>query len=587
MRATTLICTLGPASNTEEDIRALADAGMAVARINTSHGSPDEQAALIERVRAVDATLDRPIAVLLDLQGPEVRTAPLEEPIALNEGTTVQLHTGETATPDAIGLSTAITDARPGDVIFLDDGRLEAVVEGIEDRAEEEKSVTARITSGGDLGGRKSVVAPDITFAVDVITETDRNAIDIAVEHEVDFVAASFVRNADDVMAVAAEIESRDSDIPLIAKIERAGAVESLDEIVNVSYGVMVARGDLGVECPIEDVPMIQKRIVRQCQTAGVPVIIATEMLDSMVSASRPTRAEASDVANAVLDGADAVMLSGETAVGDDPVHVVETMGQIVGTAEASDESADRREQRIPAANGADTDALSRSARFLARDVGASAVVVASESGYTARKAAKYRPAVPVVAAVPDERVRRQLVLSHGVLPRETTHTTSGAQAVIEGAVDAALETSVVESGDAVVVLSGMMTDLPGTDTTNLLKVHVASEVLATGQCVVEGRIVGPVVYTSNGDLTDIPDGAIVTTPDDFDTDFTGDLTSIGGIVAEQRGMTGYPAIVARELGVPMVSDAPVENIPDNALVTLDAERGVVYSGDIQEYSQQ
>jgi pyruvate kinase len=587
MRATTLICTLGPASNTEEDIRALADAGMAVARINTSHGSPDEQAALIERVRAVDATLDRTIAVLLDLQGPEVRTAPLEEPIPLDAGTTVQLHTGETATTDAIGLSTAITDASPGDEIFLDDGRIEAVVEGVADRAEGEKSVTARITSGGDLSGRKSVVAPDLTFAVDVITETDRNAIDIAVEHEVDFVAASFVRNADDVMAVAAEIESRGGDIPLIAKIERAGAVESLDEIVNVSYGVMVARGDLGVECPIEDVPMIQKRIVRQCQSAGVPVIIATEMLDSMVSASRPTRAEASDVANAVLDGADAVMLSGETAVGDDPVHVVETMGQIVGTAEASDESADRREQRIPAANGADTDALARSARFLARDVGASAVVVASESGYTARKAAKYRPAVPVVAAVPDERVRRQLVLSHGVLPRETTHTTNGAQAVIEGAVDAALETSVVESGDAVVVLSGMMTDLPGTDTTNLLKVHVASEVLATGQCVVEGRIVGPVVYTTDGDLTDIPDGAIVTTPDDFDTEFTGDLTSIGGIVAEQRGMTGYPAIVARELGVPMVSGAPVENIPDDALVTLDAERGVIYSGDVQEYNQQ
>jgi pyruvate kinase len=587
MRATTLICTLGPASNTEEDIRALADAGMAVARINTSHGSPDEQAALIERVRAVDATLDRPIAVLLDLQGPEVRTAPLEEPIALNEGTTVQLQAGETATPDAIGLSTAITDASHGDEIFLDDGRIEAVVEGVADRVEGEKSVTARITSGGDLGGRKSVVAPDITFAVDVITETDRNAIDIAVEHEVDFVAASFVRNADEVMAVAAEIESRGGDIPLIAKIERAGAVESLDEIVNVSYGVMVARGDLGVECPIEDVPMIQKRIVRQCQSAGVPVIIATEMLDSMVTASRPTRAEASDVANAVLDGADAVMLSGETAVSDDPVHVVETMGQIVGTAEASDESADRREQRIPAANGADTDALARSARFLARDVGASAVVVASESGYTARKAAKYRPAVPVVAAVPDERVRRQLVLSHGILPRETTHTTSGAQAVIEGAVDAALETPVVESGDAVVVLSGMMTDLPGTDTTNLLKVHVASEVLATGQCVVEGRIVGPVVYTADGDLTDIPDGAIVTTPDDFDTEFTGDLTSIGGIVAEQRGMTGYPAIIARELGVPMVSGAPVENIPDEAPVTLDAERGVVYSGDVQEYSQQ
>lgn len=589
MRATTLVCTLGPASNTEEDIRALADAGMAIARINTSHGTPEEQATLIDRVRTVDATLDRPIAVLLDLQGPEVRTAPLDEPITLEKGTTVQLQRDETASPDTIGLSTPITDASPGDEIFFDDGRIEAVVDVVEDSGEDDdgKTVMARITSGGDLGGRKSVVAPNLTFDVDVVTETDRNAIDIAVEHEVDFVAASFVRNADDVMAVAAEIESRGMDIPLIAKIERAGAVEALDEIVNVSYGVMVARGDLGVECPIEDVPMIQNRIVRRCQSSGVPVIIATEMLDSMVTASRPTRAEVSDVANAVLDGTDAVMLSGETAVGDDPINVVETMGQIVCTAEASDEAANRREQRIPAANGADTDALTRSARFLARDVGASAVVVASESGYTARKAAKYRPAVPIVAAVPDERVRRQLVLSHGVLPRETTHTTSGAQAVIEGAVDAALETSVVESGDAVVVLSGMMTDLPGTDTTNVLKVHVASEVLATGQCIVEERTAGPVAHTTNGDLSDIPTGAIVATPNDFDTEFIGDMSRIGGIVAEQRGMTGYPAIVARELGVPMISGASIENVTNDTVVTLDGERGVVYSGDVREYEKQ
>jgi pyruvate kinase len=586
MRATTLICTLGPASNTEEDIHALADAGMAVARINTSHGTPDEQAKLIERVRTVEAILDRPLAVLLDLQGPEVRTAPLDEPITLAEDTTVQFHAGETATPDAVGLSTPITDASPGDELFLDDGRIEASVEDVEDRFSEnkgEKTITARITSGGDLSSRKSVIAPEFTFDVDVVTETDRTALDIGVEQEVDFVAASFVRNATDVMAVAEEIESRGADIPLIAKIERAGAVETLDEIIDVSYGVMVARGDLGVECPIEDVPMIQKRIVRQCQSDGVPVIIATEMLDSMVAASRPTRAEASDVANAVLDGTDAVMLSGETAVGDHPVKVVETMGQIVGTAEASNESSDRQEQRIPSANGADTDALARSARYLARDVGASAVVVASESGYTARKAAKYRPAVPVVAAVPDKRVRRQLVLSHGILPRKTTHTTSGSQAVIEGAVDAALETSVVESGDSVVVLAGMMTDLPGTDTSNLLKVHVASEVLATGQCVVDGRSVGPVFHTTDGDLTDIPDGTIVITPEDFDTEYTGDLSSIGGIIAEQRGMTGYPAIVARELGVPMVSGAPVDDIPDDVTVTLDAERGVVYSGDVRE----
>lgn len=589
MRATTLVCTLGPASNTESEIRDLADAGMAIARINTSHGTPEEQAALIERVRSVESTLDRPLAVVVDLQGPEVRTASLDEPITLTEDSMVQFSAGETATPDEIGLSTTITEAAPGDEIFLDDGRIEAIVERVGDQCAEElaKTVTARITSGGVLGGRKSVVAPELRFAVDVVTDTDRAAIDIAVEHDADFVAASFVRSAADVMAVAEAIENRGADIPLISKIERTEAVESIDDIIDVSYGVMVARGDLGVECPIEDVPMIQKRIVRRCQSAGVPVIIATEMLDSMVSASRPTRAEASDVANAVLDGADAVMLSGETAVGDHPVKVVETMGQIVGTTEASAEAADRREQRIPAANGASTDALSRSARYLARDAGASAIVVASESGYTARKVAKYRPEVPIVATSPDERVRRQLVLSHGILPRATTYTTSGAQAVIEGAVDAALETPVVESGDTVVVLSGMMTGLSGTDTTNLLKLHVASEVLATGQCVVDGCVVGSVAHTTDGDLSDIRDGAIVVTPEDFDTDFTGDLSNIGGIIAEQRGMTGYPAIVARELGVPMVSGASIDELSNDTTITLDGERGVVYSGDVEESSEQ
>lgn len=582
MRDTTLVCTLGPASNDESTIRDLAAAGMEIARINTSHGSPEEYAELIQQVRSVEATLDRPLGVVLDLQGPEVRTAPLEEPITLTEGSTVRLQAGDTATPAEIGLSSAIVDADAGTEVFLDDGHIEAVIERVA-----EESVTVRITSGGDLGGRKSVVAPDVAFDVDVVTDTDRSAIEVGIEHGMDFVAASFVRNEDDVMAVAEAIESRGADIPIISKIERGEAVDSIDDIIDVSYGVMVARGDLGVECPIEDVPVIQKRLVRRCQAAGIPVIIATEMLDSMISASRPTRAEASDVANAVLDGADAVMLSGETAVGEQPVTVVETMDQIVTTAEASGEAGERREQRVPSANGASTDALARSARYLARDAGASAIVVASESGYTARKTAKYRPEVPIVASAPDERVRRQLLLSHGIIPRATEYTPGGAQAIIEGAVETALETPVVESGDPVVVLSGMMTDLPGTDATNLLKVHVASEVLTTGQCVVSGRVVGPVVHTTDGALTDIPEGAIVAVSDSFDTEFTGDLSRIGGIVAEQRGMTGYPAIVARELNVPMVSGVAVDALTDASTVTLDAERGVIYKGVIQEYGEE
>ncbi|WP_254536872.1 pyruvate kinase [Halomarina litorea] len=574
-----IVCTLGPASDDHETIRDLARAGMRVARLNASHGTREERRALVERVRAVGEEVPHPLAVMVDLQGPEIRTAPLDSPVDLAEGSEVRFVAGDTATPEEVGLSTAVVGASEGDRILLDDGRIETVVVRVEDDA-----VVARVESGGELGGRKGVNAPDVDFDLDVLTEADRKEVELAVETGADFVAASFVRDAADVLTVAGAIEDCGGDVPVVAKLERRGAIEHLDEIVEAAYGVMVARGDLGVEYPLEEVPLIQKRVIRRCQAAGVPVIVATEMLDSMARSRRPTRAEASDVANAVLDGTDAVMLSGETAVGDHPVRVVRTMRTIVGEVEASEEYAELREQRVPKAGATSADSLARSARYLARDVGARAVVTASESGYTARKTAKYRPSVPIVAATPDDAVRRRLALSWGIrpLPVEVAH---GTQAVITGAVDAALVADVAESGDTVVVLSGMMSDLTD-DTTNTLKIHVAAETLATGKVAVSGRVVGPVFHT-RGDLTDAPEGAILCLPADFDAEFTGDLSRVAGIVAAERGLTGYPAIVARELGVPMVSGAalPVDRVPDGTVVTLDAERGVVYEGDVLEGS--
>ncbi|WP_330630545.1 pyruvate kinase [Halocatena halophila] len=578
MRATSLVCTLGPASNDESTIRALADAGMAVARINTSHGNPQQYRETIENVRAVESRLNRPLSIIFDLQGPEIRTATTEESVELTAGDTLDLSAGTAFSVDEIGLSRPIVDGEAGASVFFDDGRIEGVVESLTADGDE-LTTTVRITSGGTLGSRKSLVAPALSFAGSVVTERDETALDVGLDAGVDYVAASFVKDAADVMAVAEAIETRGADTPIVAKIERQEAVDSIEGILDVTAAVMVARGDLGVECPIESVPMIQKRLVRQCRQAGIPVIIATEMLDSMISASRPTRAEASDVANAVLDGADAVMLSGETAVGDHPVQVVETMDQIVRSAEREVKG----EQHVPKANGTSTDALARSARYLARDAGARAIVVASESGYTARKTAKYRPDVPVIASAPDADVRRQLLLYRGIIPRATEYTTGGAQTIIEGAVETALNTPVVESGDTVVVLSGMMTDLPGTDATNLLKLHVASEVLTTGQCVVAGTVINTVERITDGDLSSIEAGSIVATPESFDGQFTGDLSKIGGIIAEQRGMTGYPAIVARELGVPMISGAAIESLEDQ--ITLDAERGVVYRGEITGYN--
>ncbi|MFD1597429.1 pyruvate kinase, partial [Halobellus rarus] len=381
MRRAKIVCTLGPASDDESTIRALVDAGMSVARLNASHGTPDHRREVIDRIRAVDDVTEEPLAAMVDLQGPEVRTAPLEEPIFLETGSEVRFAEGEEATPETVGLSYSITAARAGDTILLDDGRIEATVLRVDD-----DGLVARIDSGGKLGGRKGVNLPGVDLDIDLITERDRTELEVAAETEADFVAASFVRDAEDVYTISDALDELGVDIPVVAKIERAGAVENLDEIIDAAYGVMVARGDLGVEMPLEDVPIIQKRIIRKCHATGTPVITATEMLDSMIHARRPTRAEASDVANAVLDGTDAVMLSGETAIGDDPVRVVDTMDRIVRQVESSDEYAEGREQRIPTADGdSRTEALARSARYLARDVGASAIIAASESGYTAR----------------------------------------------------------------------------------------------------------------------------------------------------------------------------------------------------------
>jgi pyruvate kinase len=573
MRSAKIVCTLGPASDSVEDIKSLAEAGMSVARLNASHGSPEHRREMIDRIKQVDEAVDSPVASMLDMPGPEVRTAPIDEPIQLQQGSTVRFVVGTDATPEEVGLSQSISSATAGDQVLLDDGRIETTVQRVDGDV-----VYARVENGGKLGARKGVNVPGVDLDLATITENDKKELDVAAEKEPDFVAASFVRDGEAIYEISEALQERGVDIPIIAKIERVGAVENLDSIIEAAYGVMVARGDLGVECPLEDVPIIQKRTIRKCHQAGVPVITATEMLDSMIHSRRPTRAEASDVANAVLDGTDAVMLSGETAIGDHPARVVETMDRIVRDIEGSEEYAESREQRIPDAGGTRTDALARSARYLARDIGADAVVAASESGYTALKAAKYRPSIPIVASTPSERVRRKLALSWGIIPVTTEYQSDGADAIIQSAVQSALDTNAAEGGDTVVVLSGMMTELDGMNTANMLKVHVAAEMVVSGRSVVEGIATGSVYRVDDGDLSGAPDDAILVVSADFDGEFVGDTDKIAGIIDGHEGITSYAAILARELGIPMVSDATLpDDIGNGDTLTLDAERGVVY----------
>ena len=582
MRNVKIVCTLGPASEDRATVRRLADAGMSIARLNASHGSLENRAELVSQVRAVDRAIEKPLGVMLDLSGPEIRTAETSAPIELADGSTVRFREGTDVTPDAVGLTRSIAAVEPGDTVLLDDGRIETAVERIEDG-----TVHARVESGGELGSRASVTTRGVDLGLELLDDDDRAELELAAEGGVDIVAASFVRDGDDVYEIADTLSELGSDAAVVAKIERAAAVENAAGIVEAADGVMIARGDLGVECPLEDVPVIQKRIIRQCVDSGVPVVTATEMLDSMIGSRRPTRAEASDVANAVFDGTDAVMLSGETAIGEYPIEAVETMARIVDRIEHSPEYADSRDRRVPDADpGVRTDAVARSARYLAADVDATAIVCLSESGYTARKVAKYRPGVPIVAVTSNDGVRRQLALSWGIDARYGAYSPD-VDAILETAVDGALAAGVADSGDTIVVLAGMMSDRPEADVANTLKVHVVAETVATGRPVVAGQVAAPVARITDGDLSAVRDGSVLLLGPGFDGEFDGDVGAIAGIVAADAGLTGYPAIVARELGVPMISGATLPaRIEDGETVTLDGERGVVYDGDVTTASK-
>jgi pyruvate kinase len=283
MRNAKIVCTIGPASDSKEDLRELIAAGMNVVRMNASHGTPEDREQLIDRVREVSDAMNQPVGVMHDLPGPEVRTASQDGTVHLEDGSTITYVTGSEMSNEVVGLSLSISGVQPGDRVLLDDGRIETTVEEIDG-----DTVHARVDSGGELGSRKGANIPGVDLGLPTITAQDRRELEVAVEKSVDLVAASFVREGEDIYEIGKHIDDLGGDIPVIAKIERAGAVENLQSIIDEAYGVMVARGDLGVECPLEDVPLIQKRIIRRCQEAGVPVITATEMLDSMIDERRP-----------------------------------------------------------------------------------------------------------------------------------------------------------------------------------------------------------------------------------------------------------------------------------------------------------
>jgi pyruvate kinase len=477
MRRTKIVCTIGPATRSEERLEQLMRAGMNVARVNFSHGTYDEHALIIERVRSVSARLDCPIAILLDLQGPKIRTGSLQDgqAVMLNDGAEVTI-----TTHPVIGNAQIIAttyqqlphDVKVGDRILLDDGLLELSVIGCDDT-----DVHCQVVHGGLLKEHKGINLPGVAVSAPALTEKDRDDLKFGMMHDVDYVALSFVRRPEDVLEakeLMRQIQAKQDDlvgkkaqvnIPLIAKLEKPEAIARLDEILNVVDGVMVARGDLGVEMAPEKVPLIQKRIISKCNELGLPVITATQMLESMITNPRPTRAEASDVANAILDGTDAVMLSGETAVGAFPIEAVEMIVRIALETEAGNWTALQPQcKRLSQAH-----AVSHAARALSEEASVQAIVVFTLSGSSAHLISKDRPRTAILAYTPTERVYRQLTLWWGVWPHriEMHGTTEDLIAVVEQRLQ---EDILVKRGEHVVIMGGL--PVASQSRTNFVKLH-------------------------------------------------------------------------------------------------------------------
>ncbi|MGB5711442.1 MAG: pyruvate kinase [Waterburya sp.] len=577
-RRTKIVATVGPATLQPDILRQLIKAGATTLRINFSHGKQQDHQKAIRLIRQTAFELDQPVGILQDLQGPKIRLGKFAEgKIHLNKGDSYILTSRQVECNQDIGYisySKLSQEVPENATILLDDGKVEMKVERI-DKANQD--LHCQVVVGGDLSSNKGVNFPGICLSVKALTQKDREDLMFGLDQGVDWIALSFVRNPQDILEIKDLISSSGKSIPVIAKIEKHEAIEQMDAILSLCDGVMVARGDLGVELPAEDVPILQKRLIITANRLGIPIITATQMLDSMVNNPRPTRAEVSDVANAILDGTDAVMLSNETAVGNYPVEAVETMATIACRIEQEQQinNFKRTKRSI-------THAISAAVGQIASQLDAAAIMTLTKTGATARNVSKFRPKTPILAITPHVYVSRRLQLVWGVKPLLVLDLSSATQ-TFQAAINVAQEKNLLFAGDLVVMTAGTLQGVAGS--TDLIKVELVKAVLGEGSGIGQGAISGRARVANNAkEINDFNPGEILVTPS-TNAQFVDIIRQASGIITEEDNITSHAAVIGLRLGIPVIVGFKnaTEVIREGAILTVDAKRGVVYSGTLSK----
>ncbi|MCI5775720.1 MAG: pyruvate kinase [Aerococcus sp.] len=582
-KKTKIVCTIGPASESVEMLTALKKAGMNVARFNFSHGSHEEHLQRFKNVHEVEEQLGERIGIMLDTKGPEIRTNDMKDhqPVFLEEGSTVRVYMHEVegdATQFSVTYTELIDDVEVGSTILVDDGLVELRVTGI-DKADD--CIITEVANSGIIKDKKGVNVPGVSINLPGITEKDADDIRFGLEQGIDYIAASFVRKAEDVMEIRKILEETGHlDVKILPKIESQEGVDNLDTILTASDGMMVARGDLGVEVPAEMVPIYQKEMIRKCNEAGKPVITATQMLDSMERNPRPTRAEASDVANAIFDGTDAIMLSGETAAGKYPVNAVQTMNRIALAMENEAQEYGLAIKKLKEFNETDaSEAVAQSIAHTARNMGVKTIVAATESGYTARLISKYRPDADILALTFSESIAHKLLMSRGVIPFVVDRP-NDTDEMMALATHVAKENGFASDGDHILIAAGV--PVGETGMTNIMRIQTVGEELLQGAGIGSRQVIGHVLIADDPEtaLASATDQTIIVTKETNEK-WNDVFEKAAGVIVEKGGLTGHAAVVSVNSDTPAIigAEGATEKLHDDQLITLDTKRGVVYNG--------